>query len=209
LNITGVETCFVQHCFHSFGVKFTVKTELGNDFTLVYSGDCRPSESLVQLGLGEDDAGCDLLVHEATVEDDLEEDAVMKRHCTASEALDVARKMKARRILFTHFSQRYKIPVLSDEVSSSVGIAFDNMQVGGLDVNGRDGHLFLRMISNHHGQRIMDTKLKIFFCEFGRDKSRFPLLESIGPIEVKVGYYLIQEITLKLQSEGTTVSATA
>jgi len=38
--------------------------------------------------------------------------------------------MKARFIILTHFSQRYaKVPLFTDDFSSNVGIAFDNMRV--------------------------------------------------------------------------------
>ncbi|CAG0919013.1 unnamed protein product [Notodromas monacha] len=120
LDLEELETCFVPHCLHAFGFRFRPR----GGRSLVYSGDCRPSDNLVKLG-----DSCDILIHEATVEDDLAEDAEMKRHCTASEAFHVAKRMKAKHIMFTHFSQRYKIPVLSEEVAARVGIAFDNMRV--------------------------------------------------------------------------------
>jgi len=37
-----------------------------------------------------------LLVHEATLEDGLEEDASHKRHCTTSQALHVGQRMRAQ-----------------------------------------------------------------------------------------------------------------
>lgn len=56
-----------------------------------------------------------------------------KKHSTTSEAIDVGRRMGARRILLTHFSQRYqKIPVMSEESGSSdvkAGVCFDYMRV--------------------------------------------------------------------------------
>lgn len=52
-----------------------------------------------------------LLVHEATFDDALADDAVAKRHSTVGEALAVARQMRARDVVLTHFSQRYpKLP---------------------------------------------------------------------------------------------------
>lgn len=74
--------------------------------------------------------GCDLLIHEATLDDGLENEARMKRHSTTSEAIQVGQSMEAKFTLLTHFSQRYaKIPLYTDKFSDSVGIAFDNMQV--------------------------------------------------------------------------------
>jgi len=62
--------------------------------------------------------GCDFLVHEATFENELREDAVLKKHCTVSEALQIGKKAKAKNIILTHFSQRY--PRIQDD-SVAVG----------------------------------------------------------------------------------------
>lgn len=73
---------------------------------------------------------CDLLIHEATMEDELEQEALTKMHSTTSQAIEVGRNMNARHILLTHFSQRYaKIPRFNDNFGDNIGIAFDNMQV--------------------------------------------------------------------------------
>ena len=54
-----------------------------------------------------------MLLHEATFDDELRGDAEAKMHCTTSEAIGVGIAMGARRVLLTHFSQRYpKIPVM-------------------------------------------------------------------------------------------------
>jgi len=43
--------------------------------------------------------------------------------------------MNAKFILLTHFSQRYaKVPVITENFSSNVGIAFDNMRVRKCDL---------------------------------------------------------------------------
>merc|ERR1712238_492379 len=56
-------------------------------------------------------AAVDLLIHEATFEDGMEADAVLKRHSTVGEALQIGFKMNAKAVVLTHFSQRYpKIP---------------------------------------------------------------------------------------------------
>jgi ribonuclease BN (tRNA processing enzyme) len=106
----------VEHCRNAFGICFTlwrpgtfellstVQTAIHNSYEvkIVFSGDCRPSISLVEVG-----QGCDLLIHEATFDDSMKEDALCKRHCTSSEALQVADAMQARHVVLTHFSQRY------------------------------------------------------------------------------------------------------
>ncbi|KAL1850715.1 hypothetical protein VTK73DRAFT_9605 [Phialemonium thermophilum] len=101
---------------------------------VAYSGDCRPSPALAALG-----RGADLLVHECTFDDALAGDAVAKKHSTLSEALGVARDMGARKVLLTHFSQRYPniqgVRPGSGEANGSVAVdapvllAFDYMRV--------------------------------------------------------------------------------
>jgi ribonuclease Z len=52
-------------------------------------------------------------VHEATFEDELQDEAVAKKHSTTAEALGVAAAAGAYRTLLTHFSTRYpRIPVM-------------------------------------------------------------------------------------------------
>mgnify|MGYP003951391331 CR=1 FL=1 len=48
-----------------------------------------------------------VLIHEATFEDDLLEDAVKKRHSTTSEAIRTGVDARCYRTILTHFSQRY------------------------------------------------------------------------------------------------------
>ena len=107
--VTGLEslqTTFVPHCRNSQGVALT----FSNGFKVTYSGDCRPCSGLVKIG-----KGSTVLIHEATFDDELQGDAKAKKHSTTSEALGVGLSMGARRILLTHFSQRYqKIPVMSN-----------------------------------------------------------------------------------------------
>lgn len=71
---------------------------------LVYSGDTRPCRALVDIGLPR----CDLLIHEATMEDERAQEAKRMYHSTAKEALESARAMCARHTVLTHFSQRKK-----------------------------------------------------------------------------------------------------
>lgn len=122
-GLTSIKVCSVQHCHGALAVVFT----LPNGFKVAYSGDCRPSEEFAMIG-----QGATLLIHEATFDDELRSDAIAKKHSTTSEALRVGREMNARRILLTHFSQRYqKIPVMgSHDGKDQVAIvAFDYMRV--------------------------------------------------------------------------------
>lgn len=116
-----IQTTFVRHCPNAFGVALTNS----DGYKITYSGDTMPSADLVELGMNSH-----LLIHEATMEDELANEAVLKMHSTTSQAIDVGLKMKAKFILLTHFSQRYaKLPRFDDNIADNVGIAFDNMQV--------------------------------------------------------------------------------
>jgi ribonuclease Z len=61
-----------------------------------------------------------LLIHESTFEDGMEDEAVLKRHCTVGEALMVGKRMRAKAVVLTHFSQRYpRIPPLREGASET------------------------------------------------------------------------------------------
>jgi ribonuclease Z len=121
LGMQDVSTCYVRHCPNAFGVCLTQQD--GSKIT--YSGDTMPSENLVELGMNSS-----LLIHEATMEDELAAEAVVKMHSTTSQAIEVGRRMNAKYTLLTHFSQRYaKLPRFNENFSDNVGIAFDNMLV--------------------------------------------------------------------------------
>lgn len=88
-----------------------------------------PCKDLVKLG-----QDCDLLIHEATMEDDLAKEAKMKLHSTTSQAIQAGEQMRSKFTLLTHFSQRYSVipPLPNDDNGSklnNVGIAYDNMHI--------------------------------------------------------------------------------
>ncbi|XP_060521936.1 ribonuclease Z, mitochondrial isoform X2 [Cylas formicarius] len=121
LELKDICTCGVQHCPNAFGLSITHK----DGYKITYSGDTMPSENLVKLGMGSD-----VLIHEATMEDDLGEEAVTKMHSTTSQAIQIGKRMSAKHIILTHFSQRYaKLPRFNDNFDDNVCIAFDNMQI--------------------------------------------------------------------------------
>ncbi|EPX74191.1 3'-tRNA processing endonuclease Trz1 [Schizosaccharomyces octosporus yFS286] len=68
---------------------------------LVYSSDTRPNMKLARAG-----KNATVLLHEATFEDDLRDEAVNRYHSTISEALMIAKKMQAKQLILTHFSTR-------------------------------------------------------------------------------------------------------
>lgn len=121
LNMSSISTVYVRHCPNAFGVAFVHES----GYKITYSGDTMPCDNLISLGLNSD-----LLIHEATMEDELHQEAIIKMHSTTSQAIDVGTKMNAKFILLTHFSQRYaKLPRFNDNFTDNVGIAFDNMMV--------------------------------------------------------------------------------
>ncbi|CAL1587575.1 unnamed protein product [Knipowitschia caucasica] len=123
LQRTGLdqfETCFVRHCRHAFACALTHRS----GWKLTFSGDTMPCEALVTIG-----RDSTLLIHEATLEDALEAEALEKKHSTTSQAISVGMQMEAGFILLNHFSQRYaKIPLFNSHCDR-VGISFDHMRV--------------------------------------------------------------------------------
>ncbi|KAI4155065.1 MAG: hypothetical protein LQ340_001244 [Diploschistes diacapsis] len=111
----------VTHCYNAKAVSMTFPT----GFKLSFSGDCRPSRGFAEIG-----RGSTVLIHEATFDDELLGDAFAKNHCTTSEAIGVGYAMGARRILLTHFSQRYqKLPKME---------AVDNWELQFEDPTGKE-----------------------------------------------------------------------
>lgn len=130
LDLIKIDTCYVQHCPYSFGVSFEMKNSMKSErypsetVKITYSGDTLPSDDLVHIG-----QNSDVLIHEATMEDDLEKEARIKMHSTVSQAIEIGRRMSAKFVILTHFSQRYaKIPRMDKHVEN-VAIGFDNMEV--------------------------------------------------------------------------------
>ncbi|KAL2270457.1 hypothetical protein VTJ83DRAFT_2641 [Remersonia thermophila] len=129
-RLPAVEACFVEHCYEATAVVLTFPD---TGLKIAYSGDCRPSAAFAALA-----KGAHLLIHECTFEDELQGDALAKKHSTLSEALDVGRKMGARRILLTHFSQRYpKLPLVDERMRTGPG-AGDAAQAIAADASNAD-----------------------------------------------------------------------
>ncbi|KAL1472917.1 hypothetical protein MTO96_022692 [Rhipicephalus appendiculatus] len=100
LKLKDFSTVLVLHCKNAYGVTITAET----GWKLTYSGDTMPCEALIEAG-----KGSDILIHEATMEDDLAEEAVIKTHSTTSQAIE--------------------LPLISDKFHGTVGCAFDHMLV--------------------------------------------------------------------------------
>ncbi|HEV8241213.1 MAG TPA: ribonuclease Z [Thermoanaerobaculia bacterium] len=70
---------------------------------LAICGDTLPCDAAVELA-----RGADLLVHEATFGQSRQAMAAERRHSTAAQAADVARRAGVARLVITHFSARYQ-----------------------------------------------------------------------------------------------------
>ncbi len=97
---------------------------------VVFSGDTRPCESVVDAA-----SGCDLLVHEATFSRAEKDRAIETMHSTAREAGEVAAAAGARHLVLTHISSRYDTEphLLAAEARSAysgrVEVAEDGMRI--------------------------------------------------------------------------------
>eukprot|EP00873_Tetraselmis_striata_P001973 jgi/Tetstr1/422237/TSEL_013089.t1 len=115
----------VQHCRDAWGL--VLQAACG--WKIVYSGDTRPCLALQRAG-----RGATLLIHEATFEPGLADQACRKRHSTTEEALEAAAKMGAYRTVLTHFSQRYPglpqgLPLDDPILGRRPAVAFDGMRI--------------------------------------------------------------------------------
>ncbi|KAJ3026069.1 UNVERIFIED_CONTAM: hypothetical protein HDU68_006243 [Siphonaria sp. JEL0065] len=126
-NMTQFQTLLVKHCYQAYALVLTHQSGL----KIAFSGDCRPSNNFV-----DDGYRADLVIHEATLADDKMAEAVEKNHCTTNEAIGIAKSMKAKNLLLTHFSQRYpKLPEfdmkkhVAEDGGLAIGVAFDSMRI--------------------------------------------------------------------------------
>ncbi|XP_054784169.1 tRNase Z TRZ3, mitochondrial-like isoform X2 [Prosopis cineraria] len=126
----------VVHCPQAFGVVLKAAERVNSlgkvipGWKIVYSGDTRPCPELVEAS-----RGATILIHEATFEDALLEEAISRNHSTTKEAVEVGDSANAYRIVLTHFSQRYpKIPVFDEAHMHKTCIAFDMMSINIADL---------------------------------------------------------------------------
>ncbi|RLI21494.1 ribonuclease Z [Candidatus Bathyarchaeota archaeon] len=70
---------------------------------IVYSGDTRPCVNVAKLA-----ENADLLIHDSTLDDELAEKAYEDGHSTPSQAAEIAKEARAKRLALTHISARYK-----------------------------------------------------------------------------------------------------
>ena len=70
---------------------------------IVYTGDTRPSEKIVEFA-----RGADVLIHDATLGPEFEEEAAEDGHSTVNQAAEVALKAGVKRLYLFHISPRYE-----------------------------------------------------------------------------------------------------
>ncbi|XP_031484101.1 tRNase Z TRZ3, mitochondrial-like [Nymphaea colorata] len=138
LEDSGLEALIsvpVVHCPQAFGLVLKAASRINSTgktipgWKLVYSGDTRPCQALIDAS-----RGATVLIHEATFEDSLLEEAIARNHSTTKEAVQVGESAGVYRVILTHFSQRYpKIPVV-DETHMNTCIGFDMMSVNVADL---------------------------------------------------------------------------
>ncbi len=122
-GLSKLESVRVVHCAHSFGL--VIESDDSAPWKIVFSGDTRPCDALVTAA-----KDATILIHEATFDDSMLEEAIGKKHCTTKEAVEAGAAAGAYRTLLTHFSQRYpKVPVIDENFVHHVAIAFDLMTV--------------------------------------------------------------------------------
>lgn len=95
---------------------------------IVYTGDTRPFSGLIKLA-----ENADLLIHDCTLDDELSEKAWEDGHSTPSQAAEIAKKAKAKKLVLTHISARYKTPKIlleqAKKIFSAVDVAQDFMRI--------------------------------------------------------------------------------
>jgi ribonuclease Z len=120
-GVESFDTVEVTHIGDSHGVVLRHAR-----WSLAFSGDTTPCAAFVEAA-----RDVTVLIHEATLEDGMEADALVKNHSTTSQALQVASDARAQFLVLTHFSQRYpKIPSLpATALAKHVVVSFDLMTV--------------------------------------------------------------------------------
>jgi ribonuclease Z len=109
-------------------IKIEDVASLQKGLKVVYSGDTKPCENLVELA-----KDADLLIHDATF---LEEDEDMQKyHSSVKDAAKIAKKANVKRLILTHISRRYqkedveRLVKEAKEVFDNVEVAYDLMKV--------------------------------------------------------------------------------
>ena len=96
---------------------------------VVYSGDTRPSDNIVESA-----EGADLLIHDCTFAHEGSDRAKETHHSTAREAAEVAVRARVKRLYLTHLSARYSANVTPVETEArkvfpGAEVAYDGLSL--------------------------------------------------------------------------------
>jgi ribonuclease Z len=96
---------------------------------VVYTGDTRPVEKIVEIA-----KNADLLIHDASFTSNLQEWALETKHSTAREAAEIAKRARVKKLILTHISARYSkdvTPLLEEarDIFENTDVAEDFMVV--------------------------------------------------------------------------------
>jgi len=96
---------------------------------VVYSGDTRPCESVLEAS-----RDADLLIHDCSFANEMTDWAKESKHSTAGEVGVLAKEAGVRRLVLTHISSRYAAdaePILNDskKIFENVSVAEDLMEI--------------------------------------------------------------------------------
>ncbi|MBI2667797.1 ribonuclease Z [Candidatus Woesearchaeota archaeon] len=109
-------------------IKAKLSTSLKEGKKIAFITDTRVCDNILKLT-----KNSDIIVSEATFREDFEEKAKLYKHLTTKQAALIAKKSTAKRLILTHFSQRYKdLEELKKEASKifyNVYIAEDFMRI--------------------------------------------------------------------------------
>lgn len=96
---------------------------------IVYTGDTRPFKGFVKFA-----SGADLLIHDATLDDELAERAAEDGHSTSTQAAENAKKAKVKQLILTHVSARYDDTSIlleqAQKIFKNTRVAEDFMKIG-------------------------------------------------------------------------------
>ncbi len=91
---------------------------------IVYTGDTRPCESVIEAS-----RDADLLIHDASMSEETQDYAIDYMHSTALEAAEVAKKASVRQLILTHISARHSDLGSASKLEAEAKRVFDNSEV--------------------------------------------------------------------------------
>ncbi|HUV02613.1 MAG TPA: ribonuclease Z [Desulfobacteria bacterium] len=91
---------------------------------IVYTGDTRPCESVIEAS-----KDADLLIHDSTLSVETQEYAIDYMHSTALEAAEVAKQAEVRKLILTHLSARYSDLEGARKLKEEARQVFENTDV--------------------------------------------------------------------------------